>query len=83
MTFYSLDAHGRLIEKENALLLQLIQSFAPERIVNIHAIKDSTKAGIFADPRTDCDGRALGFASDSTLAVEAHPPKEMPCALEE
>jgi hypothetical protein len=64
-----LDAHGRPIEKENALLLQLIQSFAPDRIVNIHAIKDKARAGIFADPRTDCEGRALGFTSDSTLAV--------------
>jgi len=63
------DAYGREIERENQLLLQLIQAYAPERIVNVHAIKDYGKAGIYADPRTDCEGRALGFSSDSTLAV--------------
>ena len=63
------DAYGREIEKENQLLLQLIQAYAPERIVNLHAIKDYSKAGIYADPRTDCECRALGFSSDSALAV--------------
>jgi hypothetical protein len=63
------DAYGRPIEKENALLLQLIQAYEPERIVSLHAIKDQSKAGVYADPRTDCDGRALGYSSDSTLAV--------------
>ena len=63
------DAYGREIEKENQLLLQLIQAFAPERIVNIHAIKDYGRAGVYADPRTDCEGKALGFSSDSALAV--------------
>ncbi|RYF86025.1 MAG: hypothetical protein EON98_04910 [Chitinophagaceae bacterium] len=63
------DAYGREIEKENQLLLQLIQAYAPERIVNLHAIKDYGKAGIYADPRTDCEGKALGFSSDSLLAI--------------
>lgn len=63
------DAYGRVIEKENQILLQLIQAFAPERIVNVHAIKDYGKAGIYADPRADCEGKALGYSSDSTLAV--------------
>lgn len=63
------DAYGRTIEKENALLLQLIQAYAPDRIVSVHAIKDQSKAGIYADPRTDCAGRAVGYSSDSTLAV--------------
>ncbi|RYZ29085.1 MAG: hypothetical protein EOO10_07475 [Chitinophagaceae bacterium] len=63
------DAYGREIERENQLLLQLIQAYAPERIVNVHAIKDYGKAGIYADPRTDCEGRALGYSSDSALAV--------------
>jgi hypothetical protein len=63
------DAYGRKIEKENQLLLQLIQAYVPERIINLHAIKDYGKAGIYADPRTDCEGRALGYSSDSTLAV--------------
>lgn len=64
-----LDAYGREIEQENQLLLQLIQAYEPDRIVNLHAIKDYGRAGIYADPRTDCQGRALGYASDSTLAV--------------
>jgi hypothetical protein len=63
------DVNGRLIENENAVLLQLIQDFQPSRIVTLHAIRDVTKAGIYADPRTDCKGLALGFAPDSTLAV--------------
>lgn len=64
------DLHGREIETENQLLLQLIQEFQPARVLNLHAIKDETKAGFFADPRTDCEGRALGFKSDSSLALE-------------
>jgi hypothetical protein len=63
------DVYGRIIEKENQFLLQLIQDYLPSRIVNLHAIKDITKAGIYADPRTDCDGYALGFSTDSSLAV--------------
>jgi hypothetical protein len=63
------DLNGRLIEKENQYLLQLIQDYKPSRIVNLHAIKDITKAGIYADPRTDCSGLALGFETDSSLAV--------------
>jgi hypothetical protein len=50
-------------------LLALIQSFKPSRIVNLHAIKDTSRAGIFADPRTDCQGMALGYESDSVLAI--------------
>lgn len=64
------DGKERLIEKENQLLLELIQTYSPSRIVNLHAIKDITKAGIYADPRTDCNGIALGFESDSVLAVQ-------------
>ena len=63
------DHAGRLIEKENQYLLQLIQTYQPTRIANIHAIRDVSKAGIFADPRTDCQGLALGFEADSSLAV--------------
>lgn len=63
------DVYGRVIEKENQFLLQLIQDYQPSRIVNLHAIKDVTKAGIYADPRTDCSGHALGFGTDSSLAV--------------
>ena len=65
----AVDAYGRKIEAENQLLLQLIQAWEPDRIVNLHAIKDYGKSGIYADPRTDCRGRALGYASDSALAV--------------
>jgi hypothetical protein len=64
------DHLGRAIEKENKLLLQLIAIYKPERIASIHAIRDMTHAGIFADPRTDSDGCALGFESDSLLAIE-------------
>ncbi|MGZ8543938.1 MAG: hypothetical protein ACXWV0_01515 [Flavisolibacter sp.] len=63
------DHAGRLIETENQLLLQLIQTYQPSRIANLHAIRDVSKAGIFADPRTDCKGLAIGFKADSSLAI--------------
>jgi hypothetical protein len=64
-----LDALGRPIEMENVLLLKMIRDFHPTRIVSIHAIRDSLRAGIFADPRTACNGLALGFEQDSILAI--------------
>jgi hypothetical protein len=64
-----LDFNQRTIEKENQYLLRFIQDYKPSRIINLHAIRDLSKAGIYADPRTDCNGLALGFESDSTLAV--------------
>ncbi|TKK68224.1 murein peptide amidase A [Ilyomonas limi] len=63
------DFAGRSIEMENQLLLQVIQLFRPSRIANVHAIRDKNRAGIYADPRTDCNGIAQGFEQDSTLAV--------------
>jgi hypothetical protein len=65
-----LDHMGREIEKENRFLLQLINMFKPQRIANIHAIRDIAHAGIYADPRTDSKSYALGFETDSSLAVE-------------
>jgi hypothetical protein len=64
-----LDHAGRKIEYENALLLQLINEFRPQRIVNLHAIRNTEHAGVFADPRTDHNGIALGYESDSSLAI--------------
>ncbi|MEX6686473.1 succinylglutamate desuccinylase/aspartoacylase family protein [Danxiaibacter flavus] len=65
-----LDHLHRSIEKENGLLLQIIAAFKPDRIVSIHAIRDTSRAGIYADPRTDARGYALGFERDSTLAIK-------------
>lgn len=65
-----LDHLGRPIETENQFLLELIQQFQPTRIANLHAIRDINKAGMFADPRTDHHGVALGFESDSLLAIK-------------
>ncbi|NTS43866.1 hypothetical protein HRG84_23500 [Flavisolibacter sp. BT320] len=65
----SRDAMGREIEGENAALLQLLQTVKPDRLVSIHAIKDKARAGVFADPRTDCSGYALGYDSDKALAL--------------
>jgi hypothetical protein len=64
------DHMSREIEKENQLLLRLINLFKPDRIANIHAIRDLEHAGIYADPRTDSKSYALGFETDSSLAVE-------------
>jgi hypothetical protein len=63
------DFAGRPIEPENQLLLQFIQEFRPQRIVNIHGIRDADRAGIYADPRTDSHGFAFEYSSDSTLAI--------------
>jgi hypothetical protein len=60
--------HG-IIEHENQILLKLIERFKPERIANIHAIHSPAQAGIYADPRTDESGVALGFSSDKALAL--------------
>lgn len=65
-----IDHLDRIIEKENQLLLQLIQAFQPQRIANLHAIRNTGYGGIYADPRTDHLGLALGYASDSSLAVD-------------
>jgi hypothetical protein len=63
------DALGREIEEENQAILRLIQHYKPDRILSIHGIKDRSKAGVFADPRTDCRGNALGFETDKALAL--------------
>jgi hypothetical protein len=64
------DHLGRFIEKENQLLLELINGYRPQRIVNLHAIRDTAHAGIYADPRTDSKGIALGYETDSSLAID-------------
>ncbi|MCG2616870.1 hypothetical protein LZZ85_21415 [Terrimonas sp. NA20] len=64
------DHLSRRIEKENQLLLQLIRDFKPDRIASVHAIRNINYGGIYADPRTDANGIALGYASDSSLAVD-------------
>jgi hypothetical protein len=63
------DHFGRVIEKENQLLLELIREFRPQRIANLHAIRDTAHAGVYADPRTDSKGIALGYETDSLLAI--------------
>jgi hypothetical protein len=64
------DALRRVIEQENQWLLAVIQEYKPILIINLHAIKDVKKAGVFADPRTDCSGIALGYEKDSLLALQ-------------
>ncbi len=64
------DHMDRTIETENQLLLQLIQTYEPQRIANLHAIRNTGYGGIYADPRTDHLGFALGYTSDSSLAVD-------------
>jgi hypothetical protein len=64
------DHIGREIEKENQLLLELIQAFKPQRVANIHAIRNMDYGGVYADPRTDHNGLALGYTSDSSLAIQ-------------
>ncbi len=63
------DHAGRVIEKENQQLLQLINFFRPSRIASLHAIRQTNYGGVYADPRTDHRGIALGYSSDSSLAI--------------
>lgn len=63
------DHAGRPIEPENQLLLQFIQEFQPQRIVNLHAIRDMAQGGIYADPRTDSKGIAFEYETDNNLAL--------------
>lgn len=65
----SIDHAGRKIENENTLLLELIGQYRPQRIVNLHAIRNTSNAGVYADPRTDHKGIALGYTTDSSLAI--------------
>ena len=65
-----IDYRGRVIERENQYLLELIQRFRPDRIASLHAIRNEKQAGFFADPRTDAHGIAIGFAADSILAMQ-------------
>ena len=60
---HELDHAGRKIENENALLLELIGEYHPQRIVNLHAIRDTNYAGVYADPRTDQNSIALGLCN--------------------
>jgi hypothetical protein len=64
------DYAGRPIEPENQLMLQFIQEFHPQRIINLHAIRTVEQAGIYADPRTNNRGMALEYGTDSSLAVD-------------
>jgi hypothetical protein len=42
----ALDHAGRKIENENTFLLDLIDQYRPQRIVNLHAIRDTSYAGV-------------------------------------
>jgi hypothetical protein len=65
-----MDSRGRYIERENIMLLNLIESIRPSRIVSVHAMHSDAAAGIFADPRTDQNQIALGYDTDRALALE-------------
>jgi len=67
---HPVDHMGRIIEKENQFLLALIRDFQPTRIANLHAIRNLGYGGVYADPRTDAAGWALGYGADSSLAIE-------------
>jgi Domain of unknown function (DUF4157) len=69
------DALGKPIRPENVMLMQLMERFAPERIISIHGTWDPKKAGVSYDPRAltaaeDARARAWGVnpASDESNA---------------
>ena len=64
------DALGRAIRRENAILMQLMERFSPERIISIHGTWDPSKAGVSYDTRAetpveDARARAWGFNPNS------------------
>ena len=63
------DSENREIERENQILLKIIQTFQPSRIANLHSIHKANNAGIYADPPTDIQGIATGFENDAKLAL--------------
>ena len=64
------DHVGRIIEPENQILLELIGFIRPTLIISLHSISNLEFAGVFADPRTDSNGEAIGFYEDSFLAIK-------------
>jgi len=67
------DALGKTIRAENVMLLQLIERFAPERIISIHGTWDASKAGVSYDPRAltaneEAAAESWGFAPNSDEA---------------
>ncbi len=58
------------IEVENQYLLQMVQKLNPDRIASFHCTNTATNQGVFADPRTNPNQIAFGFAPDSMLAVK-------------
>ena len=63
------DSENREIERENQILLKIIQTFKPSRIANLHSIHNANNAGIYADPPTDIKSIATGFENDAQLAL--------------
>jgi Domain of unknown function (DUF4157) len=64
------DALGKVIRPENAMLMQLMERFSPERIISIHGTWDPSKAGVSYDtraeaPAEDARARAWGINPDS------------------
>jgi hypothetical protein len=64
------DALGKPIRPENAMLMQLMERFTPERIISIHGTWDPAQAGVSYDPRVltadeDAQATSWGVAPDS------------------
>ena len=64
------DALGKAIRPENAMLLQLIERFQPERIISIHGTWDPSIAGVSYDTRAltvgeEANAQAWGINPDS------------------
>ena len=51
-----IDALGKRIRPENVMLLQVIERFAPERIISIHGTSDASLAGVSYDRRALTSG---------------------------
>jgi len=65
-----IDAQRRAILPENIMLMHLVESFSPERVISIHGTRHSGAAGVFYDPvglsaadlaRARTDAREMAF----------------------
>ena len=64
------DFLGKAIRPENVRLMELIERFAPERIISIHGTWDPSKAGSSYDPRAltageEARAQSWGISPDS------------------
>ena len=68
----AVDAAGRRILAENEMLLELMESFHPERIISIHGTRRPGAAGVFFDPRSPSPDELQAARAEAAERAAAH-----------